>query len=169
MPTFKRLRRSSPGPPCSRLPPDRRQHPCPRVCSRKREDPMPPKRQKESRDLQSREEVNLVVEKPETTPVTPEEVGPAASPKQLAPWYVRTGALAIDVGPAVAVMATVALVALMVPLRSPWWWLLVSVAVAVGLLTVVNRWVLPTHTGWSLGRALLGITVVRPDDGDGEI
>jgi Mce-associated membrane protein len=108
--------------------------------------------------------VTLVVEKPETTPVTQE-----ASSKQLAPWHVRTGALAIDVGPAVAVVATMALVALMVPLRSTWWWLLVAVAVAAGLLTVVNRWVLPTHTGWSLGRALLGITVVRPDESDGEL
>ena len=31
-----------------------------RVCSRKREDPMARKRHRESRDLQSREEVNLV-------------------------------------------------------------------------------------------------------------
>jgi Mce-associated membrane protein len=108
--------------------------------------------------------VTLVVEQPETTPATQE-----ASSIQLAPWYVRAGALAIDVGPAVAVVATMALVALMVPLRSTWWWLLVSVAVAVGLLTVVNRWLLSTHIGWSLGRALSGITVVRPDKGDGEV
>jgi Mce-associated membrane protein len=108
--------------------------------------------------------VTLVVEKPETTPVTQE-----ASSIQLAPWYVRAVALAIDVGPAIAVVATMALVALMVPLRSTWWWLLVAVAIAVGLLTVVNRWVLPALTGWSLGRALSGITVARADEGDGEV
>jgi Mce-associated membrane protein len=108
--------------------------------------------------------VTLVVEKPETPPATQE-----GSSMQLAPWYVRAGAFAVDVGPAVAVVATIALVALMVPLGSTWWWLLVSAAVAVGLLTVVNRWLLPTYTGWSLGRALSGIAVVRPDEGHGEV
>ncbi len=49
---------SSPGPPRPRTPPDRRQHPYPRVCSRKREDPMTHKRHRESRDLQPREKVN---------------------------------------------------------------------------------------------------------------
>jgi Mce-associated membrane protein len=107
--------------------------------------------------------VTLVVEKPETTPATQE-----ASSTQLAPWYARAGALTIDVGPALAVLATMALVALTVPIRSTWWWLLVAVAVAVGLLTVVNRSVLPTITGWSLGRALSGVMVVRPDEGHRE-
>jgi Mce-associated membrane protein len=105
----------------------------------------------------------LVVDKLETMPATQQ-----ASPMRLAPWYVRAGALVIDVGPAIAVVATMALVALMVPLRSAWWWLLVSVAAAVGLLTVANRWLLPTLIGWSLGRALSGITVVQPDD-DGHV
>jgi Mce-associated membrane protein len=101
--------------------------------------------------------VTLVVEKPETTPATEE-----ASSTQLAPWQLRAGALAIDVMPAVAVVATMALVALMVPLRSTWWWLLVSVAALAVLLAAVNRWLLPVVTGWSLGRALSAITVVRP-------
>lgn len=104
--------------------------------------------------------MTLAVEKPETMPATEE-----ASSMELAPWYVRVGALAIDVGPAVAVVVTMALVALMVPLRGTWWWSLVSSAVTVGLLAVVNRWVLPTYTGWSLGRALCGIAVARADRG----
>jgi Mce-associated membrane protein len=108
--------------------------------------------------------VTLVVEKPETTPAAQE-----ASSVQLASWYVRAGALAIDVGPAIAVVATMALVALTVPLRSTWWWVSASVALVVGLLAVVNRWLLPTVTGWSLGRALSGITVVQPDAGEATV
>jgi Mce-associated membrane protein len=39
----------------------------------------------------------------------------------------------------------------------------VSVIGVVILLTLVNRLLLPTVTGWSLGRALVGIVVVRRD------
>jgi Mce-associated membrane protein len=65
--------------------------------------------------------------------------------------------------PGLAVVATMGLVWLAVPARSTWWWVSVSVLVGVTLLTMVNRAVLPTITGWSLGRALVGIAVVRPD------
>ncbi len=61
MRTFRQQTRSSPGPPGPRTPPDRRQHPLLRVCSRKREDPPTRTRHRESRDLQSREKVKRLV------------------------------------------------------------------------------------------------------------
>ena len=40
-----------------------------------------------------------------------------------------------------------------------------AVAAVIVLLMLANRWLLPTVTGWSLGRALFGIRVVRRGDG----
>jgi len=82
---------------------------------------------------------------------------------RLAPWHLRAGALAVDLLPGVAVVATMALVALAVPLRSTWWWICVAVGGLAILLTAVNRLLLPTITGWSLGRAVCGIRVIRDD------
>lgn len=83
----------------------------------------------------------------------------------LAPWHIRAGALAVDLLPGVAVVATMALVALGVPLRSTWWWICVALGGLAILLTAANRLLLPTITGWSLGRAACGIRVIR-DDGE---
>jgi Mce-associated membrane protein len=104
--------------------------------------------------------VTVVVEETETE-TTP--VGAEATPNDLARWHIRAAAFVVDVLPGVAVVATTTVVWLAVPLRSPWWWLCVSVLAAVTLLTLANRVVLPAISGWSLGRALLGIAVVRPD------
>lgn len=82
---------------------------------------------------------------------------------RLAPWHLRAAAFAVDVMPGVAVLVTMALVALSVPLRSTPWWMCVSVIGLVFMLMAVNRSLLPTVTGWSLGRALCGIAVVRND------
>jgi Mce-associated membrane protein len=101
--------------------------------------------------------VTLLVEKTEA-PVVEE-----AAPNDLARWHIRAAALAVDVLPGVAVVATMALVWLAVPTRSTWWWVSGSVLVGATLLTMVNRAVLPAILGWSLGRALFGITVVRAD------
>lgn len=79
----------------------------------------------------------------------------------LAPWHSRAGAFAVDVLPGVAVVTTLALVSLAAPARGIWWWTCVCVIAAVVLLVLVNRLLLPTITGWSLGRALVGITVTR--------
>jgi Mce-associated membrane protein len=81
----------------------------------------------------------------------------------LAPWRLRVGAFAVDVLPAVAVAATMALVALTVRQHAVWWWVCVSVGAVAILLMLVNRLLLPTITGWSLGRALFGIEVLRRD------
>jgi len=79
----------------------------------------------------------------------------------LAPWHIRAGAFAVDVLPAVAVAATWATVALTVSQHAVWWWVCVSVVGLAVLAALVNRLLLPAIFGWSLGRALCGIRVVR--------
>ncbi|HEU4362928.1 MAG TPA: RDD family protein [Mycobacterium sp.] len=89
----------------------------------------------------------------------------AVSTTLLAPWWVRAAAFAVDVLPGTAVVAAMALAASTVPLYSVWWWSAVSVAVLAIVLTAGHRSALPAVTGWSLGRAVFGIAVVR-DNGD---
>lgn len=102
--------------------------------------------------------MTVVVEKTEAT--TAVEV---SAPNELARWRIRAAAFAVDVLPGLAVMATMALVGLAVPLLSAWWWISLFILAGAFLLTVVNRVMLPAIIGWSLGRALLGIAVVRAD------
>ena len=104
--------------------------------------------------------MTAVVEETDTTPAVEE-----AAPNNLARWHIRAAAFVVDVLPGVAVVATMASVSLAVPLRSTWWWLCVAVLATVILLSLINRMVWPANCGWSLGRALMGITVVRPDGG----
>jgi Mce-associated membrane protein len=104
--------------------------------------------------------VTVVVEETEATPAVEE-----AALNELAGWHIRAAALVVDVLPGLAVVTTMALVWLAVPLRSAWWWISVSILAAAALLTMVNRVVLPAVSGWSLGRALMGIVVVVPDGG----
>jgi Mce-associated membrane protein len=99
--------------------------------------------------------VTVVVDQVPATEVIPE-----LSQNSLAPWHVRVAAFAVDVLPGVAVVATMLLVSFTVPPRGVWWWVSVSVAALAFLLVLVNRLVLPTITGWSLGRAVCGIAVV---------
>jgi Mce-associated membrane protein len=84
------------------------------------------------------------------------------APNDLARWHLRAAAFMVDVLPGVVVVATVALLWPTVPLRSVWWWLCVCVLAGAVLLTLVNRVALPAVIGWSLGRELVGIAVVRP-------
>ncbi|GAT08666.1 RDD domain-containing protein [Mycolicibacterium novocastrense] len=80
-----------------------------------------------------------------------------------APWSARVGAFAVDVLVGLAVVSTLALVSLTAPLRSPLWWgYLVAIGVVV-LAMAVNRLVLPTVVGFSLGRAVFGIAVRKRD------
>jgi Mce-associated membrane protein len=97
-------------------------------------------------------------EKTEATPAVDE-----AAPNELARWHIRAAAFVVDVLPGLAVVTTMTVVWLAVPLRSVWWWVAVSALAVAALLTMINRVVLPAVTGWSLGRALMGIAVVRPD------
>ncbi len=101
--------------------------------------------------------MTAVVEETQTT------AAPESAPNILAPWHIRAGAFVVDVLPGAAVVATMALVALSLPQHPVWWWVCVSVGGLAILLMMVNRLVLPTITGWSLGRALFGISVVRRD------
>lgn len=102
--------------------------------------------------------MTAVVDETETTQAVQE-----ASPDGLARWHIRAGAFVVDLLPGIAVVATMALVAWTMPLRSTWWWLCVSVGGLAILLMAVNRLLLPTISGWSLGRAVFGIRVVRRD------
>jgi Mce-associated membrane protein len=84
----------------------------------------------------------------------------AAPGHPLASWPARAGAFAVDVLLPVAVMATVALV------TSNWIWWMSAFLVVAGVTAVVlavTRWLVPALTGWTLGRALFGIAVRRPD------
>nr|WP_232080314.1 RDD family protein [Mycobacterium branderi] len=88
-----------------------------------------------------------------------------ALPNSLAHWHIRAAAFIVDVLPGVAVVATMTLGSLAVPVRGAWWSLCIAVAATAILLTLINRTVWPANRGWSLGRALMGITVVRRDGG----
>jgi Mce-associated membrane protein len=106
--------------------------------------------------------VTLVVEETQTKTQT-KAVVPKSPQNALAPWHIRACAFAVDVLPGAALVTTMALVALTVSRHPVWWWVCVSVGGLAILLTLVNRLLLPSITGWSLGRARYGITVVHPD------
>lgn len=89
-----------------------------------------------------------------------------APPEPTATWHARAGALAIDVLVGLAVVATMALLSLSAPLFGWLWWVFTGLAVLTVLTMAVNRWLAPTlhgGAGWSLGRAVFGIRVVRRD------
>ncbi|HKP42293.1 RDD family protein [Mycobacterium sp.] len=85
---------------------------------------------------------------------------------QLASWAARAGAFSLDVLLGVAVIATMALLTLSAPAQGLLWWVFTAVAALVLILMAVNRLVLPTITGWSLGRAVVGIAVHKPEGSD---
>lgn len=80
-----------------------------------------------------------------------------------ASWISRAGAFVLDVLFGLAVFATATLVWFAAPVWGWLWWLCVAVAAVSLVLVAVNRWWLPTATGWSLGRAAVGIVVVMRD------
>jgi len=82
----------------------------------------------------------------------------------LASWPARAGAFAIDVLLGVAVIATMAVSAWSAPWLGWLWWVFVGTAACVIVALAVNRLLLPTITGWTLGRAVFGIAV-RTRDG----
>jgi Mce-associated membrane protein len=94
------------------------------------------------------------------------DAGPAAEEvvtEPVAGWLSRAGAFAIDMLFPLGVVATLGLVARSTPRGSWLWWLSVSVGGVLILLTGINRVLLPTIVGWSLGRGLAGIRVVHRD------
>jgi len=83
----------------------------------------------------------------------------------LASWPARACALCLDVLLGIGVLAVLVPLVLTAPERGWLWWVYMAVAAVIVLLILANRWLLPTVTGWSLGRALMGIRVVRQGDG----
>jgi Mce-associated membrane protein len=98
--------------------------------------------------------VTTLLEQTTDSPATDEESIRYAS------WPARAAALAVDVLPGVLVVATMALLAVTAPQRGWLWWVFTATAALAALATVVNRWLLPPLTGWTLGRALFAIRVV---------
>lgn len=85
---------------------------------------------------------------------------------RLAGWWSRAGAFAIDVLAGIGVAAAMLLVGWSAP-EGGWlkWVCLVAAALLV-LAVAVNRWLLPSLTGSTLGRGVFGIAVL---DRDGEV
>lgn len=79
-----------------------------------------------------------------------------------ASWPARAGAIALDVLPGLAVIATMAVLAVTTPVWGWLWWVFTATAVLATLATLVNRVVLPPLIGWTLGRAVIGIRVTTP-------
>lgn len=98
------------------------------------------------------------------TAVLEEDVdAPEVPPVPYAPWGRRLGAFALDYLPGIATFAALALVGVTAPPRGWLWWTIWAVAGLVVFAVLANRVVLPTATGFSIGRAVLGIRVVRAD------
>jgi Mce-associated membrane protein len=94
----------------------------------------------------------------------PETAAEDSAPERpTASWWARAGAFSIDMLLGDAVIVTMALLTLSAPRRGWLWWAFTGAAVLVVVLVAVNRLLLPTITGWSLGRALFGIAVRKPD------
>ena len=72
--------------------------------------------------------MTVAVEEAEEIEAAPAVDG--AAPNELAGWHIRAAAFVVDVLPGLAVVTTMTLVWLAVPLRSVWWWLTVSVLAA---------------------------------------
>jgi Mce-associated membrane protein len=85
------------------------------------------------------------------------------APVQYASWGARLGALALDLLPGASVCAAMTLLAYVTAPASRLRWTFVAVLAVAAIAMVVNRVVLPSIAGWSLGRAVFGIRVVRAD------
>ncbi|WP_422743090.1 RDD family protein [Mycobacterium sp. WMMD1722] len=84
-------------------------------------------------------------------------------PEPVAEWHLRAAALAVDTLPGLAVLGTTAPWVLVGPQLGWLWWVLTVAAAGTVVALAANRWLLPSTTGWSLGRALVRIRVVRRD------
>jgi Mce-associated membrane protein len=96
----------------------------------------------------------------QTAPATADD---AATDTVLGPWRSRAAALAVDVLPGLAIVATMVLLVLATPGDDGVRWVFVVVGALALTAVVVNRVMLPAVTGWTLGRALCGLAVRRRD------
>jgi Mce-associated membrane protein len=92
-------------------------------------------------------------------------VGDPSPTQALASWPARAGALCLDVLLGIGVLAVLVPLVWTAPREGWLWWVYMAVAAVTVLLLLANRWLLPVVTGWSLGRALFGIRVVRRGNG----
>lgn len=81
-----------------------------------------------------------------------------------ADWLTRAGAFSVDVIAGTAVAVTALLVGWSAPERGWLQWLCLVTAALLVLAMALNRWLLPSLTGWTLGRAVFGIAVVDRDE-----
>ncbi|WP_413642738.1 RDD family protein [Mycobacterium sp. RTGN5] len=82
-----------------------------------------------------------------------------------ASWLARAGAFAVDVFFPAGVVITCLLVAQSASISGLGWlrWTAIALAAVVFLAMALNRLLLPSIAGWTLGRSLAGIVVVRRD------
>jgi Mce-associated membrane protein len=83
-----------------------------------------------------------------------------ATPIRYASWGARLGAIALDLLPGIAVLATSGVLAYTTNPDTWLRWTFVAVIALTVVAMVVNRVLLPSLTGWTLGRAVLNIRVV---------
>ena len=81
-------------------------------------------------------------------------------------WWARAGAFCIDVVFGLSLLATILMVGWSAPPRGWLWWVCMILAGTVLLAVLANRLLLPSATGWSLGRSLFGIAVVPASVGE---
>jgi Mce-associated membrane protein len=112
--------------------------------------------------------VTLVLSKQSNETATHETTpdGIAGDASVVASWWARAGAFGVDVLIGLGTIAPLILLAWSTAQRDWLWWVYVVTAALILLTVAVNRLLLPTITGWSLGRALFGIAVVSRDGGD---
>ncbi|MCV7420849.1 RDD family protein [Mycobacterium yunnanensis] len=94
---------------------------------------------------------------------TPETTTAPDDTVRFASWPARAAALLLDVLPGVAVVATMALLAYTTPVGGWLWWVFMAVLAVAVLATLVNRWLLPSVVGATMGRSVMGIRVTTSD------
>ncbi|WP_413232671.1 RDD family protein [Mycolicibacterium sp. 050158] len=101
------------------------------------------------------------------TAVLHEDAEPRTAPDddvvRYASWAARAGAIALDVLPGVAVVVTMALLVPTTAAGTWTWWVFTAVAAVAALAVLINRVIVPSVTGWTLGRAVAGIRVTTAD------
>lgn len=82
-----------------------------------------------------------------------------------ADWAARAGAFCVDAVFGIGLAACLLLIGWSAPVGGWAWWVCVLAAAAVLLAIMVNRWMAPAVTGWTIGRAVFAIAVLDRDGG----
>lgn len=100
-----------------------------------------------------------VLDPPVEIPDPAEPVAPGA----VAAWSARAGAICIDLLAGAGLLAVVVITGWSAPRHGWLWWLCAVLAGLIVVALALNRVALPALTGWTVGRSLFGIEVVRRD------